>query len=51
MANTKARNTSKPKTAPAKKANQPKDLPASYYRGQDKKTKPQKDKKGDIIPG
>ena len=28
-----------------------KDFPASYYYGQDKKTKPQKDKNGGIIPG
>lgn len=26
-------------------------LPPSYYTGQSKKTKPQKDKNGDIIPG
>ena len=41
----------KPKTTPAKKQTANKDLPASYYRGQDKRTKPQKDKNGDIIPG
>ena len=27
-----------------------KDLPSSYYRGQNKQLKPQKDKNGDIIP-
>lgn len=40
---------SKPKTT--KKQVTGKDLPASYYNGQDRKTKPQKDKNGDIIPG
>ena len=49
---TKSKGTgSKPKTAPAKKQVANKDLPASYYRGQDKKAKPKKDKNGDIIPG
>lgn len=42
---------SKEKHAPVKKQNPSKDLPASYYNGQDKKTKPKKDKNGDIIPG
>lgn len=40
---------SKPKST--KKQITSKDLPASYYNGQDRKTTPQKDKNGDIIPG
>lgn len=44
-------NGSKPKVATVKKQIISKDLPASYYNGQDKKTKPKKDKNGDIIPG
>lgn len=42
---------SRTKPATVKKLITSKDLPASYYNGQDKKTKPQKDKNGDIIPG
>lgn len=40
-----------PKTNSVKKQITKKNLPLSYYRGQDKRTKPQKDKNGDIIPG
>ena len=50
MAKTNAKG-SKAKSAPVKKQPSVKDLPASYYSGQDKKTKPKKDKNGDIIPG
>lgn len=51
MAKAKSGTGSKPKAAPVKKQITSKDLPASFYSGQDKKTKPQKDKNGDIIPG
>lgn len=42
---------SKPKPATVKTPVTSRELPASYYAGQNKKTKPQKDKNGDIIPG
>ena len=51
MAKAKGGTGSKPKAATVKKQITSKGLPASYYNGQDKKTKPQKDKNGDIIPG
>ena len=51
MAKAKGSTSSKPKAGTVKKQITGKDLPASYYSGQDKKTKPQKDKNGDIIPG
>lgn len=44
-------NGNKAKPAPVKKQAAVNELPASYYRGQNKKTKPKKDKNGDIIPG
>lgn len=50
MATTKKGSSNGSKTSTAKNQSTGK-LPDSFYRGQDKKTVPQKDKKGNVIPG